>query len=470
MKKKILLTIVFFICITVTIWGEKITIWHTESDPLTIAALDRIKVRFQEQNPGVKIEMVVAGWDDLYRKITLAISSGNTPDLTQIQPFMAAYLYKSGQLQPIDDLVNDLDLHDIFPAVRDLQLYDGKRYGIATALGISYYSFRIDLYPPDQHFIPPKTWDEFLRFMEKEKKLDPGMAPLLLPANDLHITLLFTELLASNDGSLFDSNGKPDFQNTRVIATLDYWKKLYNLIPGELQNSPYKENFTHYAQGRSFSLPCFFGRGLQQIERTALEDKRSPDSFAMFPHIIGPSGKKSYATLDAEPWVILKNSPNPSLAKKFLKFFYQEDNYMDFCTSVPIHLTPIFQSLAKGKYRDIDFNKKWSQYYEYLLHMLDTESVLPIFMANPNDRFISELFKLEGSRVVSGMVRDVIFNGYTSHQAAARAMKKANELIGGVPIKSIKSNAGKKWLIIVACIFLAAFIIGYFVRRKKILK
>lgn len=465
--KRILLLIAFSICLINTILAEKLTIWHTESDTATLAALERIKIRFQDHNPGVKVEMVVAGWDDLYRKITLAITSGNPPDLTQIEPFMAAYLYKAGQLQPIDDLVNELEPHDIFPAVRDLQLFNGKRYGIATALGISYYSFRRDLHPFDQQFIPPKTWEDFSRFVEKGKSLNPGIAPLLLPANDLHITLLFTELLASNDGSLFDANGKPDFKNAKVIATLEYWKKLHNLIPKELQNSPYKENFTHYAQGRSVSLPCFFGRGLMQIERTALEDQRTPNFFAMFPHIIGPSGKKGYATLDAEPWVILKGSPNPALAKRFLKFFYREDNYMDFCTSVPIHLTPIFQSLARGKYRDIDFNKKWSQYYNYLLHMLDTESVLPIFMARPEDRFIPALFKLEGSRVVSGMVRDVLFNGYTAQQAAANAMIKANELMGVGSEESIKSDTGKKWLIIIICIFLLVFVIGYLVRRTK---
>ena len=427
-------TILLTLTITSNAISAELNIWHTESDPRTIAALDKIATRFESMNSEAKINMVSIGWNDLYRKVTLSIKSGNAPDLTQIQPFMAAYLYHMKLLQPIDDVVNSLDKKDIFSAVLDLQLFDGKRYGIATALGISYFSYRKDLMPPNISADKIKNWSDYLEILRQLKKNRPRIAPVLLPANDLHITLLFTELLAANGGSLFSDTGQPDFSNKTVIQTLNFWKDLYNLIPKKLRNSSYKENFAHYAQGRAITLPSFFGRGTLAIERIAPEEYRSPNHFALFHHPVGTSGSIATATLDAEPWVILKGSPNPNLAKKFLRFFYQKKNYIEFCKSVPIHLTPIFRSLANSnEYTELPHVKKWKPYSEYTTQMLEKGAILPIFMASNNDRFRPALFKLEGSRVISGMVRDVTLNDLTPAQAAKKAMTKAADLMKGLP-------------------------------------
>jgi hypothetical protein len=187
-------------------------------------------------------------------------------------------------------------------------------------------------------------------------------------------------------------------------------------------------------RGRAFSLPGFFGRGILQIERTAPLEQRSPDDFDMFPHIVGPSGTKAYATLDAEPWVILKGSPRPDLARRFLRFFYQKENYLLFCTSVPVHLTPIFRSLATGtEYTSVPLVQKWRRYHDYEIKLLDAGSVLPIFMARQQDRLNPALFKLEGSRIISGMIRDVTLNNLSPEKAAEVAMSKATQLTQGLP-------------------------------------
>lgn len=410
--------------------AQELSVWHTENDPDTLRAFDEIARAFEAQNPGVKVNATFVGWDDLYRRLTVALRSGELPALTQIQPFMAAYLHQSGNLEPLDDVIDSLDLNDVFPAVRDLQLFDGRRYGIATALGISYYSFRPNFLPREASDPDVRNWSDYLQLVRDFKARDPNVAPLLLPANDLHITLLFTELLASNGGSYFDEDSRPDFANERVIETLTFWRDLYDLVPEGLRNSPYGENFGHYAAGRSFSLPSFFGRGTTQIERTAPEGERNPQSFSMFPHPVGPSGTMAYATLDAEPWVILRGAPNGDLARRFLRFFYREDNYLKFTSSVPIHLTPIFRSLATGtEYTSLPLVVKWRPYFDYQIEMLDNNSILPIFMAREADRFNPALFRLEGSRIISTMVRAVSIERMAPEDAARNAMTSSAQLL-----------------------------------------
>ena len=424
--------------------AETIRVWHTESDPRTIDAFEKISSSFEEANPGVTVELVQIGWDDLYRKLTVAIQSGTAPDLTQIQPFMAAYLHHFDYLEPLDDVIETVGSDDIFPVVRDLQLFDGKRYGIATALGISYYSYRPHLVGAGQVPIDAPTWDDYLEFVRSAvgTQQPSNRAPVLLPANDLHITLLFTELLASNGGSLFDEDGQPDFNNPQVLETLRYWRDLFRLIPSEYRSSSYSENFTHYARGLSVSLPAFFGRGILAIERSAPEGERNPRSFSRLPHPVGPSGITAYATLDAEAWAILKGSPNPKLARDFIEFFYLPEQYLQFCASVPIHLTPILQSLARDEvYTSLPIVEKWKGYYDYQVKMLEEGTVLPIFMSKADDRLNPALFRLEGSRVVSTMVRDVTFDGRTPEEAVDRATARASELTEGL-ISDDKEPAG----------------------------
>ncbi len=444
-------------------FSQTLTIWHTENDPLTLAALDSIGHAFELENPGVTVKFLSVGWDDLYRKLVLALEGKDVPDLTQIEPFMGAYLYKKHLLEPMDDIINKLNLNDVFPSVRDLQMYDGKRYGIATALGISYYAFRKDFIKDTSNIQFPKTWSDFEKFINQDLGKHNDVSRVLLPSNDLHITLLFTELLASDGGSIFNDKGKLDLNNNKVIETLNFWKTLYNDIDVKYRSSSYKENFSHFARGNSFTLPCFFGRGILQIERDAPKEFRNPESFDFFPHIVGPSGDTAYATLDAEPWCILKGSQHQELAKKFLLFFYKTKNYLKFCESVPIHLTPIFESVAKGQYSEYPFVVKWKSYYDYLLTKLDKGEILPIFMARPQDRLNPELFKLEGSRVIAEMIRDVTQRNLSPETAIKNATIKAELLNQEFENK----NTGITTFLIIIVILLIIVVAIYLIRKKK---
>lgn len=455
---------------------KPLTIWHTESDPQTIKAFEEIARSFEAENPGERVSIFFNGWSDLYQKVTSAIETGNPPDVLQIEPHMAAYLASMGQLLPLDDLVEALGVSDIYPAVRDLQLYNGHRYGVATALGISYISIRKDLLPPG--YVIPKTanWADYLDLLKQVKANRPDIGALSLPANDLHQLLLFSELLASDGGSLFDASGKPDFGNPRVLETLEYYRQLYELVPSELRSSAYMENFQHYASGKLFSLPGFFGRGVSAIEKLSPEELRSPEQFAIFPHPLGPHGQAGIATLDAEPWVILRGAQNPERSKKFLKFFYRKDQYIKFAGSVPIHLTPIFKSLAESpQYESLAMVEKWRPYHDSLLAYINSGSIRPIFMASPEDRLRPALFRLEGSRVVATMIRDVVA-GISPPEAAQKAMSAALELTRDLPLtvnvqpvatKGPEKETWAVWVAIVAALVVAVMSIAALTRNKS---
>lgn len=411
-------------------------VWHSEFDAATLLAVEDIAARFESENQGIKIEVSPVGWVDLQKKIATAVEGGAPPDLMQLEPHHVAYLVSKGLLQPIDSVINKVGGDRIFDAVRNLQYYNGHYYGIAHGLGISYVGIRADLLD-SQVSSEIDTWDDLLALYREFNSKNSDIPPLLLPANDLHLTILFSELLASNNGTIFTADGEVDFTSRQVKEVLAFMRELYMLLPAQLRSTEYIENFTYYALGNTFSLPGFFGRGTLAIERQSPDALRSPEIFSFVAHPRGPSavaiGSPGYATIDAEPWVIPAQADSPELAKAFLEFFYRVDNYLMYALSVPIHLTPIFRDVAMSpEYLQHPHVKKWKPYHEQLLKQLDEGSIRPIFMSALDDRLRPALFRLEGTRVVPDLVRK-IYAGESIDETVRWATKEASRMTAGLP-------------------------------------
>ena len=244
------------------------------------------------------------------------------------------------------------------------------------------------------------------------------------------------------------------------------------------------ENFTHYALGRTFSLPGFFGRGTKSIEQQSPQDLASPSVFSFIQHPRGPSavadGSPSFATIDAEPWVIPSAAAHPGLAEVFLEFFYREENYLEYTTSVPIHLTPIFRDLAENSaYSRNSHVQKWQAYHEELLKRLDAGTVRPIFMSSGNDRLRPALFRLEGTHVVPEMIRGV-FAGKDIAEAIAAGNERAAAMTRGLALSvegesrdpgqsSTRAKASNSGAIVVLVLLLAgAGVLAFFMVRRRL--
>src|SRR4029453_9048804 len=77
----------------------------------------------------------------------------------------------------------------------------------------------------------------------------------------------------------------------------------------------------------------------------APENMRDPEHFMPLLRPRGPSGKVGMTTMDGENWAVFSQSKYPNEAFEFLRLFYKKEHYLQYCHSVPIHLTPIFKSM-----------------------------------------------------------------------------------------------------------------------------
>ncbi len=414
---------------------KTIRIWQTESDPAAIKVLEEIIEAYCQNNPSIKIEHEAIAWAALSNKLTIALSTGDIPDIVHLQPFMVASMYKKNLLAPMDDLVKEIGESDIYESLRKLQFFNGHYYGIAHAAGTSHVSYRKD-WADEKGLSIPKTWDEYSAFIKALTEDTDGDGKtdrygVILPGGSpLFIDVLTSEWVASNGGRLFDPNGKPTFTEKQVIEVLERWKDMVKYAPPDWTSEGYSDQFRSLAMGRGASVPLTFARASKQIDKDADPKINNPEHFALMQQPIGPSGTRSYATIDCEPWTIFASSKVIKEAKDFLKFFYQKENYVRFCQAVPIHLTPALKSVAESpEYSNNSFAKKWEPWQKVSLEMISQNRTRPLMLAEEDDNYLQFLMELQGSRIITDMVLAVTSGEKTSEEAAKEAQKKAEDLI-----------------------------------------
>ena len=410
----------------------ELKIWHTEVDSGAKKVLKEICKDFQNSHKDVKIEIEAIPWGDLATKLSIAIASGNPPDIAHIQPFMAASLYEKGLLAPIDEVIQDIGENDIYEVVRDLLLFDGHYYGIAYAMGTTYFAYRAD-WAREKGLDEPHNWEEYVTFIREIQEGNKNGT--ILPGGDLFfIDQLFAELLVCNGGRLFDENWRPTFTERSFIEVLRFFQEVSKYAPPGWVNISYQEQFRYFASGLCATVPVAYGRAAKQIEKDVPEEISGPEHFAVMIQPVGPSGTKSFATIDCENWVIFKDSKNIELAKEFLKYFYRPDNYLAFCQTVPLHLIPIRRSLAQA-YSKEPFLAKWGSWYNQALSAIADGRVRPIFLVEDDDKFIPFLFEFQKTRIISDAVMDVTTGGKSPEETASRAQKRAEEYIERIGYK-----------------------------------
>jgi len=167
------------------------------------------------------------------------------------------------------------------------------------------------------------------------------------------------------------------------------------------------------------------------IEQYAPENMRNTAYFDVWIKPHGPSGTKPAAQVDEEPWMLFKGSKYPNEAKEFLKFFYQDENYLEYIQTVPIHFFPITKSLRQSKaYSATPMIKKWKGWLDVQEYYLENDLVKPTLVVDWIDMTTKPyLMAILGSGILKDMVMEVTKEGVAPEKAAAKAQKRAEELI-----------------------------------------
>jgi sn-glycerol 3-phosphate transport system substrate-binding protein len=145
--------------------APQITWWSNH--PGTSIDLEKEYIRrFQEQNPGITVNLVTAGknYEEVAQRFQAAAGTDNTPDLVGASDVWWFRYMINGQIIPLDGLAQHLqiDTGDYIPTLYDDYAFNGQHWAAPYARSTPLFYYNRGVWQraglPDR---APETWDEF---------------------------------------------------------------------------------------------------------------------------------------------------------------------------------------------------------------------------------------------------------------------------------------------------------------------
>ena len=275
-------------------WAQKkivVTMWDTEPNPATRAAVKAIVEDFQKLHKDIEIRAEGMGWGDMDRKLQAAMAAKSPPTASHTQTYVVTSFRAKGLIEPVDDLVKAIGEDRIFPSVlRWLKYPDGKYWGLTHAWGADNLGGRGD-YLAGTGVDPRswKTWDDWLRDLPKLNRAPQyyGVSLAGIPFFVNEDVYMWT---GSNGGSLFDDKGNPALESPQVLGMLEFWKKVKPYLPAGWASHDYLETLSAWATGKTTQVYTW-GAPPDTSTSTPRPTSATRSIFQMWPKTIGPMGK-----------------------------------------------------------------------------------------------------------------------------------------------------------------------------------
>lgn len=152
--------------------GEEVTInfWHHYSaeSPENETLMNVLIPKFEEENPGIKVNAVSHEWADLHEKILISAQSDTLPDVARLDSAWIPEFQEMGILTVLDEEMEDFD--DVAGGLLDSAMstasIDGHYYGLALNTNTKILFYNVQAFE-DAGIEVPKTMDDFVNAAKK---------------------------------------------------------------------------------------------------------------------------------------------------------------------------------------------------------------------------------------------------------------------------------------------------------------
>lgn len=330
--------------ITLTIWRPP---FHT--DPAAEDAfMTKLNNKFEEENPGVKVELVMVPWAELMPKYVAAVESKTTPDISIGGATHCLALVPSGMVLPVTDLIREIGEDDFYTTLMLYIQWKGE-----TWLVPQIHTSRI-LYYNKEHFLeagldpnkPPTNWDELVEYAKKLTRAGRYGFGALYSRDYLPCQHLLMFMAQAGGGMRKD--GEVIIDSKENAVGLQFYADLYLkhkvVAPGALSDNEMMcvEDFAsgHTSMG-------IFSAGWA----SAWQNQLPPELFNQFgyaPLPAGPDGVRAAFGCNDGGW-IWNTCKHVDVAEEWLKFWLREDN-MEGWVELTMGLSPIIHQNEKWEH------------------------------------------------------------------------------------------------------------------------
>ena len=140
------------------------------------AFLERVYLpKFKEKNPGVEVEFLQVGLQEVFDRLVAGVVTGAGPDVIATGNTTVFNLSNVGLLTPIDKYLETWEGYPyVWPAAWSNQRFNGVTYGIpmySAARGIYYRTDAVEEVGLDPA-IPPQSWSEILEWVQRLNRVE----------------------------------------------------------------------------------------------------------------------------------------------------------------------------------------------------------------------------------------------------------------------------------------------------------
>jgi multiple sugar transport system substrate-binding protein len=291
--------------------GE-ITVWAMGDEGKN---LSQLVSGFVKENPQAKVNVTPVPWDAAHDKISAAIASGKTPDISLIGTTWMGEFAKSGGLDPTPA---SIDKSQFFPSAWASTNVNGTAYGVPWYSDTRCLFYRKDL-AERAGVAPPKTWDELKSFARALKEKAGVTEGLNLPAGDKGAWQTFLPFAWDAGADLLGPDQKFTLDTPQMRQAIDYYNSFFaeglssNIKPldGALESG-----FIDGKIGSFISYPA---------EQGNLAKLAGPEFASKYAVVPRPTGTMSSGFAGGADLAVFKTAKNRDAAWKFVQYLSKPD-------------------------------------------------------------------------------------------------------------------------------------------------
>jgi ABC-type glycerol-3-phosphate transport system substrate-binding protein len=415
--------------------SKTLTVWHTEPSDPAMKAVQKVCDKFEQMNPGVKVQQQGIAWADLGPKLYTALAAGTPPDVAHLNCYHFRSFQKNGAIVPIDDVYKAVGLDDVVESIRDMTLFQGKRWGISHHVGAPALMIRRDIAEQAGFKVPEdiskpmfKTWAEQLEYLKAVTKPDKRQWGMSLPGTGYFLQEHLGRWVGSNGGRWYDDKWNPMFTKDEFVGGMEFVKGLADakVVPPDWLSQSFLGMIVEFSTGVTTMIDHGYGRIAAAIERN-VPDKADEQHFYPIWRPVGPMGKTAYTDMDAEIWVVFSKSKLQDLAKQWVRLFFTRDLYLNYVAQYPIHMPPILRSVRNDpEYKALPDFKRWPNWLRMQELNIDQKLAIPVGVYYPATNiqipFLAEVFD-------SGIVADELVGYAQGRRKVKEAAQRINDRV-----------------------------------------
>ena len=322
---------------------------------------------FEEENPGMTVDVISLSWGQAFEKLSMMIAGGKYPDVIEMPDFWLSRYVSGGQIADMTPFLENVSFDDDIE--EDTFKYGSIRDRVYT-IPYGYYLramiYNKKLFKQAGIEKPPLTMDEFYQTAAKLSEL-PGVSGYCHHGGRGGAVFYYWIMTTMNGSKqFFDDDGNSVFYNEDAIKGLTLIRDIYKngYAPQDSLNWGLNETVSGFYSGTCAMLHQ------TPDALTSLRKRMDDDDYASAPMPLGPSGK-SFPHLGYIGWSVLEGSTNKPAAFKLVQHLVNRENNQQWAQRSG--LVPIYKDISEDIFDASGVGSGWlettkDERWEYLIN------------------------------------------------------------------------------------------------------